>query len=169
VGSSDIISIARFAQEQYDFTVDWSHIDWCRSRWKGKLAIKGILTPDDARLAVEHGADAVIVSNHGGRQVDGAPSAAAVLPLIAATVEGRAEVILDGGVRRGSDILKAVALGARACMAGRPFLYGLACDGEHGVARAIEIFRGELDVALALLGRASVAEVDETALAGALG
>jgi L-lactate dehydrogenase (cytochrome) len=124
VGSSDIISIARFAQEQYDFTVDWSHIDWCRSRWKGKLAIKGILTPDDARLAVEHGADAVIVSNHGGRQVDGAPSAAAVLPLIAATVEGRAEVILDGGVRRGSDILKAVALGARACMAGRPFLMG---------------------------------------------
>jgi L-lactate dehydrogenase (cytochrome) len=169
VGSSDIISIARFAQEQYDFTVDWSHIDWCRWRWKGKLAIKGILTPDDARLAVEHGADAVIVSNHGGRQVDGAPSAAAVLPLIAATVEGRAEVILDGGVRRGSDILKAVALGARACMAGRPFLYGLACDGEQGVARAIEIFRGELDVALALLGRTSVVEVDETALAGALG
>jgi len=169
VGSSDIISIARFAQEQYDFTVDWSHIDRCRSRWKGKLAIKGILTPDDARLAVEHGADAVIVSNHGGRQVDGAPSAAAVLPLIAATVEGRAEVILDGGVRRGSDILKAVALGARACMAGRPFLYGLACDGEQGVARAIEIFRVELDVALALLGRASVAEVDQTALASALG
>jgi isopentenyl diphosphate isomerase/L-lactate dehydrogenase-like FMN-dependent dehydrogenase len=92
-----------------------------------------------------------------------------VLPLIAATVEGRAEVILDGGVRRGSDILKAVALGARACMAGRPFLYGLACDGEQGVARAIEIFRGELDVALALLGRTSVVEVDETALAGALG
>jgi isopentenyl diphosphate isomerase/L-lactate dehydrogenase-like FMN-dependent dehydrogenase len=165
VGSSDIISIARFAQEQYDFTVDWSDIDWCRSRWKGKLAIKGILTPDDARLAVEHGADAVIVSNHGGRQVDGAPSAAAVLPLVAATVAGRAEVILDGGVRRGGDILKAIALGARACMAGRPFLYGLACGGEQGVARVIEIFRNELDVALALLGRAAVAEVDETALA----
>jgi L-lactate dehydrogenase (cytochrome) len=167
VGSSDIISIARFAQEQYDFTVDWSDIDWCRSRWHGKLAIKGILTPDDARLAVEHGADAVIVSNHGGRQVDGAPSAVAVLPLVAATVQGRAEVILDGGVRRGSDILKAVALGARACMAGRPFLYGLACGGEQGVARVIEIFRDELDVALALLGRAAVADVDETALAEA--
>ena len=130
VGSSDIISIARFAQEQYDFSVDWSQIDWCRARWKGKLVLKGILTPDDARLAVEHGADALIVSNHGGRQVDGAPSAIAVLPLIAATVRGRAELILDGGVRRGTDILKALALGARACMAGRPFLYGLAAGGE---------------------------------------
>ena len=168
VGSHDIISIARFAQEQYDFTVDWSQIDWCRARWKGKLVLKGILTPDDARLAVEHGADALIVSNHGGRQVDGAPSAIAVLPLIAATVRDRAELILDGGVRRGTDILKALALGAHACMAGRPFLYGLAAGGEAGVARAIEIFRNELDVALALLGRASVADLDETVLASAL-
>jgi L-lactate dehydrogenase (cytochrome) len=167
VGSSDIISVARFAQEQYDVTVDWSQIDWCRARWKGKLVLKGILTPEDARLAVEHGADALIVSNHGGRQVDGAPSAIAMLPLIATSVRGRAQVILDGGVRRGTDILKAVALGARACMAGRPFLYGLAVGGEAGVARAIELLRGELDVALALLGRAGVSDLDESVLAAA--
>jgi len=168
VGSSDIISVARFAQDQYDPAVDWSQIDWCRGRWKGKLALKGILTPEDARLAVAHGVDALIISNHGGRQVDGAPSAIAALPLIAATVAGRAELILDGGVRRGTDVLKALALGARACMAGRPFLYGLAAGGEAGVTRAIEILRTELDVGLALLGRASVADLDETALAAAL-
>jgi L-lactate dehydrogenase (cytochrome) len=168
VGSNDIISIARFTQEQYDFSVDWSQIAWCRERWKGKLALKGILTPDDARRAVEHGVDALIVSNHGGRQVDGAPSAIAMLPLVAASVRGRAQIILDGGVRRGTDILKALALGAHACMAGRPFLYGLAAGGEAGVGKAIEIFRNELDVALALLGRASVTEMDETALASAI-
>jgi L-lactate dehydrogenase (cytochrome) len=164
VGSADIISIARFAQEQYDFTVSWSHIDWVRSVWNGKLVIKGVLTPEDTRLAVEHGAQAVIVSNHGGRQLDGAPSAIAALPRIADELQGRAEIILDGGVRRGTDILKALALGARACMAGRAFLYGLAADGEQGVTRALEIFRSELDVSLALLGKASVRELDKSAI-----
>jgi len=164
VGSSDIISIARFAAEQYDFSVDWSHIDWCRAKWNGKFALKGILTPEDARLAVEHGADAVIVSNHGGRQLDHSRSAIAALPAIVEAVDGRAEVILDGGVRRGGDILKALALGARACMAGRPFLYGLAAGGERGVACAIDLLRTELDVNLALLGRADVGHLERSAI-----
>jgi L-lactate dehydrogenase (cytochrome) len=160
----DIINIARFATQQYDYTLNWSDVDWCRVRWRGKLAIKGILTPEDARLAVEHGADALIVSNHGGRQLDGAPSALAVLPAVVDAVQGRAEVILDGGVRRGSDVLKALALGARACMAGRPFLYGLAAAGERGVAQAIGLLAGEIDNGLALLGRPSARTLDRTAL-----
>jgi len=164
VGSSDIISIARFAAEQYDFSVDWSHIDWCRARWKGKLALKGILTAEDARLAVDHGADAVIVSNHGGRQLDHSRSSIAALPAIVDAVGDRTEVILDGGVRRGGDILKALALGARACMAGRPFLYGLAAGGERGVTRAIDLLRNEVDNNLALLGRASVQDLDRSAV-----
>jgi L-lactate dehydrogenase (cytochrome) len=164
IGQGDIISIARLAQEQYDFTLNWKDLDWVRSVWRGKLVIKGVLTPADARLAAEHGAHAVIVSNHGGRQLDGTPSAVAALPAIVDALQGRADVILDGGVRRGTDILKAVALGARACMAGRPFLYGLAAGGEQGVARALEILRSELDVSLALLGRPRVGDLDESAL-----
>ena len=164
VGSSDIISIARFAAEQYDFSVGWSHIDWCRARWNGKLALKGILTVEDARLALEHGADAVIVSNHGGRQLDHSRSSIAALPAIVDAVGDRTEVILDGGVRRGGDILKALALGARACMAGRPFLYGLAAGGERGVTRAIDLLRNEVDNNLALLGRASVQDLDHSAI-----
>ena len=164
VGSSDIISIARFAAEQYDFSVGWTHIDWCRARWNGKLALKGILTVEDARLALEHGADAVIVSNHGGRQLDHSRSSIAALPAIVDAVGDRTEVILDGGVRRGGDILKALALGARACMAGRPFLYGLAAGGERGVTRAIDLLRNETDNNLALLGRASVQDLDRSAI-----
>jgi L-lactate dehydrogenase (cytochrome) len=164
IGEGDIISIARLAQEQYDFTLNWRDLDWVRSVWPGKLVIKGLLTPEDAGRAVEHGAQAVIVSDHGGRQLDGTPSAVAALPPIVDELQGRAEVILDGGVRRGTDIIKALALGARACMAGRPFLYGLAAGGEQGVARALEIFRSELDVSLALLGRPSVRELDESVL-----
>lgn len=164
VGSSDIISIARFAAEQYDFSVGWTHIDWCRARWNGKLALKGILTVEDARLALEHGADAVIVSNHGGRQLDHSRSSIAALPAIVDAVGDRTEVILDGGVRRGGDILKALALGARACMAGRPFLYGLAAGGERGVTRAIDLLRNEVDNNLALLGRASVQDLDRSAI-----
>jgi L-lactate dehydrogenase (cytochrome) len=167
VGQGDIVSIARLAQEQYDFSLDWSDLDWVRSVWRGKLVIKGVLTPEDARLAAEHGAQAVIVSNHGGRQLDGTPSAVAALPPIVDALQGRAEVILDGGVRRGTDIIKAIALGARACMTGRPFLYGLAAGGEQGVARALEMFRSELDVSLALLGRPSVRDLDQSALTSA--
>jgi L-lactate dehydrogenase (cytochrome) len=164
VGRDDIITIARFAEEQYDFSMDWSSFEWCRARWKGKLVIKGILSVEDAQRATHHGVDAIIVSNHGGRQLDGAPSPLAVLPDIVDAVGERVEIILDGGVRRGADVIKALALGARACMAGRPFLYGLAAGGERGVLKAIELFRNELDNNLALLGRPVARDLDRTCL-----
>jgi L-lactate dehydrogenase (cytochrome) len=157
-GSGDIITIARFALEQYDFAMNWSHFEWCRAKWRGKLVIKGILSVEDAQRATHHGADAII----GGRQLDGAASALAVLPDIVDAVGERAEIILDGGVRRGGDVLKALALGAKACMTGRPFLYGLAADGERGVRKAIDLFRGELDNNLALLGRPVARHLDRT-------
>jgi len=163
----DMFTIAGFVNSQFDQSVTWKDIDWVRSVWDGPLALKGILDGDDARLAVEHGVDAVIVSNHGGRQLDGVPSAISVLAEVVDAVEGRSEVILDGGVRRGTDVLKALAIGARACMIGRPFLYGLAADGGAGVRKALEILRGEIDVSLALLGRAGVKQLDRSALSWA--
>lgn len=164
VDSKDVFSIARFAAEQYDVTVDWSQIDWARARWKGKLALKGVLTASDTRIAIDHGVDGIIVSNHGGRQLDGVSSPIAALPEIVEAADGRAEVILDGGVRRGSDIAKALALGARACMAGRAFLWGLAADGERGVARVMQMLRTELDLSLALMGRPVARELDRNAV-----
>jgi L-lactate dehydrogenase (cytochrome) len=163
----DMFTIAGFVNSQFDQSVTWKDIDWVRGIWDGPLALKGILNPDDARIAAEHGVNGIIVSNHGGRQLDGVPSAIAALPGVVDAVAGRAEIILDGGVRRGNDVLKALALGARACMIGRPFLYGLAADGRAGVDRALEIFRNEIDVNLALLGRAGVKELDRTAVAWA--
>lgn len=153
---SDIFTIAEFAKNLYDLSFGWEALEWCKSEWQGPVAVKGILSPEDARLAVEHGADAVIVSNHGGRQMDSALSAIAALPAIVDAVDGRAEVILDGGVRRGVDVLKALCLGARACMVGRPFLYGLSAMGEAGVEKVIDIFRGELDLAMLLLGQSDI-------------
>jgi L-lactate dehydrogenase (cytochrome) len=160
----DMFTIAGFVNSQFDQSVTWKDIDWVRSVWDGPLALKGILHPEDATLAAEHGVDAVIVSNHGGRQLDSVPSAIAALPDVVDAVAGRCEVILDGGVRRGTDVLKALALGAKACMIGRPFLYGLAAAGGAGVARALELLRGEIDVNLALLGRAGVTQLDRTAV-----
>jgi isopentenyl diphosphate isomerase/L-lactate dehydrogenase-like FMN-dependent dehydrogenase len=159
-----MFTIAGFVNSQFDQSVTWKDIDWVRSVWDGPLALKGILHPDDAELAGAHGVNAVIVSNHGGRQLDSVPSAIAALPDIVDAVDGKCEVILDGGVRRGTDVLKALALGAKACMIGRPFLYGLAANGGAGVSRALEILRSEIDVSLALLGRAGVAELDTTAI-----
>ena len=120
--------------------------------------------PADARLAVEHGADAIIVSNHGGRQLDSAPSAIAALPDIVAAVDGRASVLMDGGVRRGSDVVKAMALGASACLIGRAGLYGLAAGGEAGVTRAVTILQKEIDIALALLGVPDISRITRAAL-----
>jgi isopentenyl diphosphate isomerase/L-lactate dehydrogenase-like FMN-dependent dehydrogenase len=159
-----MFTIAGFVNSQFDQSVTWKDIDWVRSVWDGPLALKGILHPDDAALAVQHGVDAVIVSNHGGRQLDSVPSAIAALPDVVDAVDGKCEVILDGGVRRGTDVLKALALGATACMIGRPFLYGLAAAGGAGVTRALELFRSEIDVSLALLGRAGVKQLDRTAI-----
>jgi L-lactate dehydrogenase (cytochrome) len=166
-GGDDMFTIAGFVNTQFDQSVTWKDIDWVRGVWDGPLALKGVLNPDDARLAVQHGVDGIIVSNHGGRQLDGVPSAIGALPGVVDAVAGKAEVILDGGVRRGSDVLKAISLGARACMIGRPFLFGLAAGGRAGVVRALEIFRNEIDVNLALLGRAGIKELDRTALAWA--
>jgi len=160
----DMFTIAGFVNSQFDQSVTWKDIDWVRSVWDGPLALKGILHPEDAKLAADHGVNAVIVSNHGGRQLDGVPSAIAALPDVVDAVEGRIEVILDGGVRRGNDVLKAMALGAKACMIGRPFLYGLAANGGKGVSKTLELLRNEIDLNLALLGRAGVGELDRTAL-----
>jgi L-lactate dehydrogenase (cytochrome) len=130
----------------------------------GKLILKGILDPEDARLAVETGADAIIVSNHGGRQLDGARSSIAALPGIVDAVDGRIEVHMDGGIRSGQDVLKAVALGAKGVYIGRPFLYGLGAGGKAGVTRALEIIRRELDVTMALCGRRDIRKVDRSIL-----
>jgi isopentenyl diphosphate isomerase/L-lactate dehydrogenase-like FMN-dependent dehydrogenase len=146
------LSVAQFVGTLFDPTVDWAQVAEVRKRWRGPMVIKGILNPDDARRCVELGAQGVIVSNHGGRQLDQVPASIEALPQIADAVAGRAAVYLDGGVRRGTDLIKARALGADACLIGRPFLWGLSAAGEPGVDRVIDIFREELAIALALLG-----------------
>ncbi|MCC7547412.1 MAG: alpha-hydroxy-acid oxidizing protein [Burkholderiales bacterium] len=162
--SRDMVTIAGFVNSQFDQSVTWKDIDWVRSVWNGPLALKGICASEDARIAIEHGIDGIIVGNHGGRQLDGAPSPISVLPEVVEAVQGRARIVLDGGVRRGSDVLKALALGADACMIGRPFLYGLASMGGAGVSKALELMHDEIDVNLALLGRAGVKELDRSAV-----
>ena len=159
-----LMTLSAHIASQFEASVSWKDLDWLRSLWPGKLAIKGILHPADARLAVEHGADAIIVSNHGGRQLDSAPSAIAALPDIVAAVDGRASVLMDGGVRRGSDVVKAMALGASACLIGRAGLYGLAAGGEAGVTRAVTILQKEIDIALALLGVPDISRITRAAL-----
>ena len=140
----------------------WDDIAWARTRWSGPLLVKGVLSGDDARRAVDAGCDSVIVSNHGGRQLDSAPATMRVLPDVVDAVGNRIEVLLDGGVRRGGDVLKAVAVGARAVLVGRPYLYGLAIAGESGVRRILEIFETEMIRTMALLGCHSVAELDRS-------
>jgi L-lactate dehydrogenase (cytochrome) len=165
------ISLWQYIGQQNDPSVDWADLDWFRSIWKGPLAIKGVMTGEDARRAVDAGADAIIVSNHGGRQLDSLPSAIDTLPEIVDAVGRDAEVILDGGIRRGSDVVKALCLGAHACMMGRPYLYGLAAAGQAGAERAIEIIQTEIDRTLALIGRPTLADLDRSAvrLAGGFG
>ena len=158
-GDHGIRTLAQWSATQFDATANWRDVDWVRSRWPGKLILKGILDPEDARLGLAAGADAIVVSNHGGRQLDGAPSTIAALPAIVAAVDGRCEVLFDGGIRSGQDIAKALALGARAVMIGKSFLFALAAGGEAGVTRALEILRDELRVTLALTGTAGVAAV----------
>ena len=145
-------TLSQWIASQFDASVTWKDLEQIRARWKGKLVVKGILDADDARQAVALGADAVVVSNHGGRQLDGAPSSIAALPRVVEAVAGRGEVMLDGGIRSGQDILKSVALGANAVMTGRAFLYGLGARGREGVKMALDIMSGELKVSLALTG-----------------
>ncbi len=157
-------TLAEWIAQQFDPTVTWKDLAWLRERWPRKILIKGILDPEDARLAAEHGVDALVVSNHGGRQLDGARSTISALPGIAEAVAGRCEVLFDGGVRSGQDVLKALALGARACLIGKAFLYALAARGEAGVTLALEIMRKELAVSLALTGANDVTRVSRDVL-----
>ena len=147
-----VSTLAQWISTQFDASVTWQDFEQIRARWKGKLVIKGILDPVDARRAVELGADALIVSNHGGRQLDGAASTISMLPHVVEAVAGRSEVLFDGGVRCGQDILKAVALGANAVLIGRAYLYGLGARGQQGVSLALQILSRELQVSLALTG-----------------
>src|SRR5205823_6460129 len=143
-------------------TVTWRDLDWIRDRWRGPIVVKGIHTSDDARRAVDAGASALVVSNHGGRQLDGVAPTLRILPEVVASVGDRIEILFDGGIRRGSDIIKALCLGARAVMVGRAYAYGLGAAGGLGVARAIEILRTDLVRTLKLLGCASIAELDRS-------
>src|SRR5439155_10156307 len=143
-------------------TVAWADLSWIREVWKGPIVIKGVLTGDDARRAVDEGAEAIVVSNHGGRQLDGVSATLRVLPEVVAAVDGRIEVLMDSGIRRGSDIVKALCLGARAVLCGRAYAYGLAAAGEAGVTRALEILRVDLERTLTLLGCPSVTALDRT-------
>jgi L-lactate dehydrogenase (cytochrome) len=164
-GMENINSLAAWTASQFDPTLSWKDVEWVKSLWPGKLILKGILDVDDAKIAVTTGADAISVSNHGGRQLDGAPSTISALPRVADAVGSEIEVMFDSGVRTGADIMRALALGARSCIVGRPYIYGLGAGGQAGVAHAIEILRNELDVTMALCGVKSTAEINREVLA----
>ena len=155
-GVTDLSSLSSWTTEQFDPQLSWKDIEWIRDRWGGKLILKGILDEEDARMSLDSGADAIIVSNHGGRQLDGAASSISMLPRIVDAVGDRMEVHLDGGIRSGQDVLKALCYGAKGTHIGRPFLYGLGAGGKAGVRRALEIIRKELDVTMALCGERDV-------------
>ena len=163
-GVGDLSSLSSWTAEQFDPELNWGDVEWIKKRWGGKLILKGIMDAEDARLAVDSGADALIVSNHGGRQLDGAPSSIHALPAIAAAVGKEIEVWMDGGIRSGQDVLKARALGAHGTMIGRSFLYGLGAFGQAGVTRALEIIQKELDVTMAFCGRTQMDQVDSSIL-----
>ena len=156
-GVTGVLNLAEWTHSQFDASATWRDVEWVRSRWPGRLILKGILDAEDAHLALAAGADAVVVSNHGGRQLDGAPSTISVLPEVVAAIDGRCEVLFDGGIRSGQDIAKALALGARAGLIGKSFLFALAAGGEAGVTRALGIMRDELRVTLALTGTPNAA------------
>ncbi len=157
---SDMSSLSAWTAQQFDLTLSWRDVEWIRRQWDGKLIVKGIMDAEDARLAVASGADALIVSNHGGRQLDGAPSSIAALPAIVDAVGAQIEVHMDGGIRSGQDVIKALARGAKGVYIGRPFLYGLGAAGERGVAKCLDIIRNELDLTMAFCGLRDVREVD---------
>jgi L-lactate dehydrogenase (cytochrome) len=159
-GMENVKSLAQWTNNQFDPALSWKEVEWVRSIWGGKLILKGILDVEDAKTAAKTGAAALVVSNHGGRQLDGAQSSISALPKIADAVGGEIEVMFDGGVRTGQDILRAIALGARSCLIGRSYVYGLGAYGEAGVAKAIEVLGKELDVTMALCGVKSVREID---------
>jgi len=163
-GVADMRSLSSWTAQQFDPRLSWDDVEWIKQCWGGKLIIKGILDVEDARLAANSGADALVVSNHGGRQLDGAPSSISQLPAIVDAVGERIEVWLDGGIRSGQDVLKAMALGAKGTMIGRPHLYGLGAMGEAGVTKALEIIARELDVSMALCGYNDIRDVNREIL-----
>ncbi len=163
-GVSDMNSLASWTNEQFDPRLSWSDVEWVKKQWGGKLVLKGIMDVEDARLAADHGADAIVVSNHGGRQLDGAPSSIAALPAIVEAVGQRTEVWMDGGIRSGQDVLKAWALGARGTLIGRAMAYGLGAMGEAGVTKALQIIHKELDVTMAFCGHTQLVNVDRSIL-----
>ncbi|MFL6662840.1 MAG: L-lactate dehydrogenase [Rhizobacter sp.] len=163
-GVADMSSLSSWTAQQFDPKLNWGDVEWIKKRWGGKLILKGILDVEDARLAAASGADALIVSNHGGRQLDGAPSSIAALPAIAEAVGSKIEVWMDGGIRSGQDVLKAVALGARGTLIGRAFLYGLGALGEEGVAKCLQLIHNELDLTMAFCGHTDIRGVDRRIL-----
>jgi L-lactate dehydrogenase (cytochrome) len=163
-GVGDLSSLSTWTAEQFDPALNWGDVEWIKKRWGGKLILKGILDAEDAKLAADSGADALIVSNHGGRQLDGAPSSISALPAIVDAVGSRIEVWMDGGIRSGQDVLKAVALGAQGTLIGRSFLYGLAAMGEAGVTKCLQIIRNELDLTMAFCGHTDIRTVDRRIL-----
>jgi len=163
-GVENMASLSAWTAQQFDPTLSWADIEWIKKRWGGKLILKGILDAEDARLAVASGADALVVSNHGGRQLDGAPSGITALPAIADAVGSQIEVWMDGGIRSGQDILKAWALGARGVLIGRAFVYGLGAMGQRGVTRCLEVLANELALTMAFCGHTDIHNVDDRIL-----
>ncbi len=159
-GVDNMGSLSEWTAKQFDPALNWNDVEWIKKRWGGKLILKGIQDVEDARLAVESGADALIVSNHGGRQLDGAESSIRALPPIVDAVGSKIEVHMDGGVRSGQDVLKARALGAQGVYIGRAFIYGLGAMGEAGVTKALEIIHKEMDITMALCGRTDINTID---------
>ena len=166
-GPDSLLTLAQWIATQFDPTLTWRDLDWLREAWPGKLIVKGILDAEDAATAAKAGVDAIVVSNHGGRQLDGASASIAALPRVVDAVGGRSEVLFDGGILSGQSLLKSLALGARAGLIGKAFLYGLGALGEAGVTRTIEIIRKELDVSLALTGQTDVTRVTRDILRNA--
>jgi L-lactate dehydrogenase (cytochrome) len=164
-GTDDITALSTWIASQFDTTLSWKDVEWIRSIWPGKLVLKGILDVEDAEEAAKSGAQALVVSNHGGRQLDGAPSSIEVLPEIVDAVGSKMEILFDGGIRSGQDVMRALALGAKSCMIGRAYAYGLGAAGEAGVAKAIETIRNELNTTMGLCGVNTIAEIDDNALA----
>jgi L-lactate dehydrogenase (cytochrome) len=163
--TEDLTRLSEWTASQFDTTLTWKDIDWIRSIWPGKLILKGILDVEDAEIAAKSGAQAIVVSNHGGRQLDGAPSSIEVLPEIADAVGSQLEIMFDGGIRSGQDVMRALALGAKSCMLGRAYAYGLGAGGQAGVAKAIDIIAKELNTTMGLCGVNTIAEIDQRVLA----
>ena len=164
-GTDDITALSTWTASQFDTSLNWKDVEWIRSIWPGKLILKGILDVEDAEQAAKSGAQALVVSNHGGRQLDGAPSSIEALPEIAEAVGSQMEILFDGGIRSGQDVMRALALGAKSCMIGRAYVHGLGAFGEPGVAKALDILRNELLTTMGLCGVNTIAEIDDNVLA----